>query len=339
MTTGRTASALPAILAIGAVLVSVPLVAGYWGRLHPAFDSMGHFRLHLAVLVTLLSAPLVFVKGWRQIGLAGTVLGIAAVSATLLPGHTGAGAARAEATETSSARYRLLQLNLRYDNATPKRVFSLIGRTKPDVVTLNEVSRMWVKELKFLEATYPYRVICPPPARIGGVAILSRRPFANPAGYACYDRGSMAVATVRLGAETVEIGALHLGWPWPFEQDRQVGRITPVLDRLGGTAILAGDLNAAPWSVTAHRVAEAGRLDLMPGIGPTWMKPIVPEGIRRIVGLPIDNIFAKGRIVPLSVERLQDVGSDHLPVLFEFGIRPAPEPAEVIEVKLAGSEG
>lgn len=326
---------LPAFLAIGVVLVSFPLVAGFWGRLHPALDSMAHFRLHLAVLIALMAAPLLFVKGWRQIGAAGAVLGIATLSATLLPVQATAGSARAGEADAPAARYRLLQLNLRYDNATPKQVFSLIGRTKPDIVTLNEVSGMWVKELKFLEATYPYRVVCPPPARIGGVAILSRRPFADPQAFACYDRGSMAVATVRLGADTVEIGALHLGWPWPFEQHHQVSRVAPVLERFPQTAILAGDLNATPWSVTAHRVAAAGEMDLMPGIGPTWMKPVVPEALRRLVGLPIDNVFTKGRIVPLTVERLEDVGSDHLPVLLEFGIQPTSQPDEVIEVKLA----
>ncbi|WP_367715321.1 endonuclease/exonuclease/phosphatase family protein [Nitratireductor sp. GISD-1A_MAKvit] len=329
------ASSLPAILAIGVVLLSLPLVAGYWGQLHPALDSMAHFRIHLAVLIALLAAPLLFVRGWRQIGAAGFVLGAATLSATLLPQQSSAGAARADPANVPAARYRLLQVNLRYDNATPKQVFSLIGRTKPDIVTLNEVSSMWVEELKFLEATYPYRVICPPPARIGGVAILSRRPFANPETYACYDRGSMAVATVRLGADVVEIGALHLGWPWPFEQHRQVGRVVPVLEGFARTAILAGDLNATPWSVTAHRVAAAGRMDLVPGIGPTWMKPLVPDSFRRLVGLPIDNLFTKGRIVPLWVERLEDVGSDHLPVLFEFGIMPEDKPEEVLEVKLA----
>ena len=62
MKKSRTASALPAILAIGAVLISVPLVAGYWGRLHPAFDAMAHFRMHLAVLIAILSLPLIFIR-------------------------------------------------------------------------------------------------------------------------------------------------------------------------------------------------------------------------------------------------------------------------------------
>ena len=34
--------------------------------------------------------------------------------------------------------YRLLQFNLRFDNRTPEKLLSLIGRTKPDVITLQE---------------------------------------------------------------------------------------------------------------------------------------------------------------------------------------------------------
>lgn len=314
---------LPALLAVLATALSLPLVAGYWGSLHPAFDSMAHFRLHLAALLALSAAPLLFVRGWRQIGAAGTVLGLAAISATLAPGMR-AGQAAAHAETMPAAQYRLLQMNLRYDNATPKKVFSLIGETRPDVVTLNEVSRMWVGQLKFLEASYPYRIICPPPARIGGVAILSRRPFLHPSAAACHDRGAMATATISFGGSAVDIAALHLGWPWPFEQRNQVGRVAPTVAQLGDTAILAGDLNATPWSATARRLAAAGELTTLGGIGPTWFLPFFPESIRRLVGLPIDNIFTKGRIVPITVKRPGSAGSDHLPVLFEFGVLPRP---------------
>ena len=53
---------LPAFLAIGVVLVSFPLVAGFWGRRHPALDSMAHFRLHLAVLIALMADHAVLPK-------------------------------------------------------------------------------------------------------------------------------------------------------------------------------------------------------------------------------------------------------------------------------------
>lgn len=323
---------LAPFLAVLTTLASVPLVLGYWGRVHPAFDSLAHFRLHCAALLLVFAVPLVLARGWRRIGAMGAALALATMSATLLPA-TGAGPAAATPGDAGPARYRLLQLNLRYDNPTPKRVFALIGRTRPDVITLDEVSAMWREELKALEAAYPHRLICPPPAHIGGVAILSRRPFRHPSMTSCADRGAIGLATVDFGGAAVDVAALHLGWPWPFGQHRQIARVAPSLNRLGASAILAGDFNAAPWSVTARRVATAGGLTPLGGIGPTWMTPFVPEPLWRLAGLPIDQIMTKGRVVPLSVRRLEPVGSDHLPVMLEFGIVPTGGEAEVLQAR------
>ncbi|TJU93112.1 MAG: AP endonuclease, partial [Mesorhizobium sp.] len=38
--------------------LSLALLAGFLGTLHPAFDSFSHFRLHLCLLITLLALPL-----------------------------------------------------------------------------------------------------------------------------------------------------------------------------------------------------------------------------------------------------------------------------------------
>ncbi|TIT15265.1 MAG: AP endonuclease, partial [Mesorhizobium sp.] len=68
--------------------------------------------------------------------------------------------------------------NLRFNNPTPKKVLSLIGRTNPDVIALDEVSEMWTTELGYIASAYPYRILCPYPNGVFGVALLSRRPFA-----------------------------------------------------------------------------------------------------------------------------------------------------------------
>lgn len=324
-------SLLVPALALGVVALTVPLVAGYWGELHPAFDALAHFRAHLAVLVVLGALPLLFLKGWRRIGLMAIALGVAAL-ASISVASGGAPQVRAGANEEADGTplYRLLQLNLRYDNETPKKVLSLIGRVEPDIVTLEEVSGMWREQLALLEARYPYRIVCPPPSPIGGVAILSRRPFLHPSLAQCHNRGALATATVRLGERTLDVAALHLGWPWPFGQQWQAAAIAPVLSRMSGPAILAGDLNAAPWSVTARRVAAAGDFALVGALGPSWLALPAPDMLRRTVGLPIDNIFIKGHVRPVSTRRLESVGSDHLPVLMEFTVETEPPRREML---------
>ena len=192
--------------------------------------------------------------------------------------------------------YSLLQMNLRYDNPTPKKVLSLIGRTNPDVITLDEVSAMWTTELGYISSAYPYRILCPYPNGIFGVALLSRRPFAAGTEPRCEPRGAMAIATVDFGGIGVDVAAIHLSWPWPREQYWQIGELAQSLSSLGETAIMAGDCNAVPWSAAVRRVASLGGLTVMPSAGPTWIYIKLPDFLRRFAGLPIDQVFSKGAV-------------------------------------------
>lgn len=324
--------AMLAVLMAGAMV----LVFGYLGWLHTAFDSFSHFRVHAGILLVAL-APLLMALRFRPEAIFAFVLGLTAVLHTTgLP--AGGWAASPDvsaggAQEQTGATYRLLHLNLRYDNPVPNETLSLIGRVKPDVVTLNEVSAMWAEKLALLGAAYPHQLICPPPSPTGGVAILSRRPFAAGFEPRCGDRGAFGHVGLDLGGLTVEVATLHLDWPWPFGQKRQLLRIEPLLAGTGDTAIIAGDLNATPWSDTAGRVAAASGARLLRGIGPTWLDRRMPAMLRPWVGLPIDNALVKGGLLPVSYGTLDSVGSDHLPVLVEF---MALAPQRTLQVLQAG---
>jgi endonuclease/exonuclease/phosphatase (EEP) superfamily protein YafD len=300
---------------------SIALVAGFFGTLHPAFDSFSHFRVHLAVLMSLCALPLLATTFRLQAAVA-LLLAVAAFATTLntLPSLWPVQAAY-EAKNENRATYKLLQMNLRYDNPTPKKVLSLIGRTNPDVITLDEVSTMWAAELGYISSAYPYRILCPYPNGIFGVALLSRRPFAAGTEARCERRGAMATATVDFGGIDVDVAAIHLSWPWPREQYWQIGELTESLSALGETAIMAGDCNAVPWSAAVRRVASLGGLTVMPSAGPTWIHIKLPDFLRRFAGLPIDQVFSKGGVTIHSATRLEDTGSDHLPVMVEFSVR------------------
>lgn len=305
------------------------LALGYLGRLHPALDSFSHLRLHLAALL-LLCVPALLALRFRVEALFAIVLGAASIAQTVA-WQTGPDG-RDDAQETGPvAVYRLMHLNLRYDNPTPEAMLSLIGRVRPDIVTLTEVSPPWAEKLALVEAAYPYRLICRPPTFIGAAAILSRRPFAEGAEPACADRGAFAHARIDLGGRSVEVVALHVGWPWPFEQPWQLPRLEPLLHTVGRTAILAGDLNSVPWSHTARRLATAADARILRGIGPTWLDRRLPEALLPWIGLPLDNLMVKGGVTPLRLQPLDRVGSDHLPVLLEFTLPPRGEQDGVLQ--------
>ncbi|MBU0581967.1 MAG: endonuclease/exonuclease/phosphatase family protein [Alphaproteobacteria bacterium] len=322
------------------VLISLPLVAGFFGRLHPAFDSFAHFRIHLAILLVACAVPLLL-GAFRREALMAIAFGLAAITtvtgAAFLPGLRPVHAAFAP-RDGDEPVYRLLQINLRFDNREPEKVLSLIARERPDVVTLNEVSAMWAKKIALLEAAYPYRLVCTMDNYAGGVTILSLRPFAQGAEGRCIDGGTFATATIDFGGRPLDIAAMHLHWPWPFDQAEQVAGMTADLAGLPETVLLAGDLNATPWSAAAQQIAEAGGLRQVGPIGATWHYRLLPEFLR-FTGLPIDQVFAKGNVRVHSARRLEPVGSDHLPVLVEFSLDPPRrkpvDPAQSITAALA----
>ncbi|WP_287064255.1 endonuclease/exonuclease/phosphatase family protein [Mesorhizobium sp.] len=317
-------------MAFVAMLVfSVALVAGFFGTLHPAFDSFAHFRVHLAVLMALCALPLL-ATSFRLQAATALLFAVAAFATTsnvlsvprLWPVQA---AYEAEAGDQAvypgdQMVYRLLQMNLRFNNPTPKKVLSLIGRTNPDVITLDEVSEMWTTELGYIASAYPYRIICPYPNGVFGVALLSRRPFAAGTQPRCDRRGAMAIATVDFGGTDVDVAAMHLTWPWPRNQSRQIGGLSGEFASLGETSIMACDCNAVPWSAAVRRVAGLGKLTVAPSPGPTWLPIKLPEFLR-FAGLPIDLVFSKGAVLIHSVSRLENTGSDHLPLMVEFSLR------------------
>lgn len=303
---------------------------GFVGKVHGAFDSFSHFRLHLAVLLGLTGLTLLAIKCWRE-GAMAVALALAAYTVT--PGTTlnQLVGTHAQATPVNAdlPHYRLLQFNARYDNATPEAFLSLVGQQRPDMITMQEVSANWRAKLEPLAAAYPHQIICDPPSRIGGVAILSRRPFVVGSTPACHDRGMLAIASVDFGGLPVDIAAVHLLWPWPFEQPQQVERLTGYLTGLSDAAILAGDFNAARWSETVRRLSAAASVSDAGPAGPSWLSGHLPISIIRFAGIGIDHVLAGRSIMAHKVERLPPAGSDHLPLLLEFSVQPKARQREI----------
>ena len=305
----------------------MPLVFGFFGWLHHSLDLFAHFRWHLAVLLAVAGLFALASRAW-SVGVVSLAMAAAALATTQgIAGVPFSGPARApfRAADGTGAVYRLLQLNLRYDNPTPEEVLSLIGRVHPDIVTLAEVSSMWADKLKLIEAAYPDQLICSSFIGIGGGAILSSRPMS---GGRCFDRGTFATAAVNLNGRPVHVVALHLGWPWPSDQWWQIERLTAPMAMIRSPALVAGDFNAVSWSAAVTDMAKAGGLDIVDPIGASWFDRRAPKGLRPWLGLEIDHVMVKGGIVVHSARILEDVGSDHAPVLIEFSLKAASEEQE-----------
>lgn len=306
--------------------IAAALSFGYLGRIHLALDSFSHFRVHLAVLMLFL-VPILLLMRFRMEALFAIALGGLSLGTTLWEGA--AATPSGVSSNQSGPVYRLLHLNVYYRNQQPEAVLSLIGELKPDIVTLNEVTRAWHEKLSLLEHTYPYSMFCPKPRDVGGTAVLSRRPFAQGFHPKCAAKGDVAHLRYDFSGQSVDILAVHLGWPWPFHQQHQLPRILPLMNDVGPTAIIAGDLNSAPWSYSARALAGAAGSTILRGAGSTYLHEFAPDWMRSSIGLPIDHVMTKGAVIPRKLESTYGGNSDHLPLLFEFSLLPEEKPAEI----------
>lgn len=326
MTTTTKSSWVKLAAVLVPVLLSVPLVLGFFGSVHPVFDAFAHFRMHVAALMIVTALPALCLGLWRE-GLMAIILAVMALSTVLAPASTPAASAETTQARKPSGQpeYKLLQLNLRFDNVAQADVIRLIAQQSPDVITLQEVSDSWRPKLAAIEARYPYNLYCPSTKRIGGVAILSRRPFALGTTPQCIGNALAGMARIDFGGRSALIAALHLEWPWPFTQAENVEELRPYFERLQGPMIVAGDFNATPWSQTVRQIAEASKTSSVDGLRPSWLLNGTLAQAARWIGMPLDHILVSDRISGTRVETLGPVGSDHLPLLLRFVIDGANE--------------
>ncbi|MBD7990299.1 endonuclease/exonuclease/phosphatase family protein [Ochrobactrum sp. Sa2BUA5] len=316
---------LSLFLLITAVLVSVPLVLGFLGSAHPALDSFAHFRPYLAILMALLAIPLLFTMMRRE-GAMILLFAILAFSTTLgaarnlLDGSTSAQAN----VPLASARYSLVQINLRYNNPEPKRVLQMIAQEKPDVITYQEAGSDWATWIDILKGTYPYHFECHKDRSNMGVGILSRRPFSEGSEQTCLGDDRLAITSIDFSGTRVNVAAYHSVLPWPFSQATVINALVPELQKITGPSIIAGDFNATPWSNAVYRIEKASSTKAITGIGGTWMPQSLPVKLASFIGLPIDQILVSPDIeAPVAASR-EEAGSDHLPVRLEFSV-PLPQ--------------
>jgi endonuclease/exonuclease/phosphatase (EEP) superfamily protein YafD len=338
---------LPAILGV---------LFGYFGQVHPSLDSLSHFRLHLAVIAALGGLLLMLVRR-KAIGslvifsalfslafhtgqfvdLAGWKIGnrIGIQLQALIGDRFGLKLAAKPLPAPAGPRYTLLHANLRFDNADPKGLLRLAGEVNADVMTLNEVSRQWLPALETLKAAYPNQLICSADSVIGGVAILSKRPFVENDENGCTNKGVLALQHIDFGGREAVVGSAHLKWPWPHGQAAQIGDMR---DRLRANAkrglplIFAGDLNAVRWSYAVRRLGFLLGAERLTIPGGSWLYHAIPAQYTQRFGLAIDNVLTRG-IEVTQIGTLPPFGSDHLAVRAEFSLPTKEKTAEMALAK------
>ena len=288
------------LIGISLGLAVLGLAGGYLGWLHPLGDSLSVGRGAAAAAVLVLAVFASF-AGLRM----------AAFVSMLLAMLTGGQVLLAYSWPGLPGTYSVYQKNMLFRNAELPVLAADIRAANPVIVTLQEVlpeNRVWMEGLK---DAWPHQILCPGGV-VGGQAILTRldpvpgTEFCGP--------GLAAMQVVGGTADNPEpfwVVSVHLRWPWPYGQADHVRLLLPILDKLQGPAIMAGDFNMVRWANSVTQMADI--LGVRPA-GPTTGSYI---GLSSVLPLPIDHVFSTlgGR-----VNLRPAAGSDHLGLLAEVAI-------------------
>lgn len=198
--------------------------------------------------------------------------------------------------------------NVHVGNRNPVPLVAWLRAQPADVVVISELTPEYAEALvRQLGDDYPHRVLSPRSSPFG-IGIVSQRVLYRTDVFR--DGGTQGVvATVRAGERTTRILAAH---PMPPLAPEWHGKRDRLLTIAGETAdtplIVAGDLNATPWSTA---LIGAGRHGLLrtTGFAPTW-----PSSGRGAIGIPIDHVLASRHWRLGTSSRGPDIGSDHYPV-------------------------
>jgi endonuclease/exonuclease/phosphatase (EEP) superfamily protein YafD len=247
--------------------------------------------------------------GRRRIGLAAVAL--ATVNAVgLLPGLLAG--SRPDPTQP---QLRLLVANVWYPGNDYRPLLELVEREHPDVIGLTELSRDWAAGIAPGLKDYPYRVLRAQPGAYG-IGLYSRVPLRNARiVYPARKWPPVARATVSIDGRGMELFVAHS--PSAIRsgaaaRHREFMRNLGTLARdAGDTALVCGDLNAAPWTAPFQDLRDRGRLERDDPWRPfEWTYPVWNSLLR----VPIDQCLA-GSALSVSSRTGRAVGSDHFPLL------------------------
>ena len=109
----------------------------------------------------------------------------------------------------------------------------------------------------------------------------------------------------------VTVVALHVHWPWPYGQEKQLESLRPALEALEGPVLIGGDFNMVPWSSAIERISAATGTQVIGGLH------ITKTLFAGVIQLPIDHV-----LVPEGWRAFAKtgppLGSDHRSVIATF---------------------
>lgn len=303
------------LLAVPATAIALVSLLGFVGSLWWPLDLAADIRPQFAVVLAFMGILLV-TAARRRLGLGILLVGLvnAATVAPLFVAPSSGG-------EPLGVTLTVMTFNVNGLNDRYSEVIEYIRDEDPDVVFIHEATFLW--EDAFDTADLPHRVERgrQEPLDFGTVALVPEDAEFRTFGFATTAPRAVEVV-VDVGGTRVRMLGTHPLSPSTEERarlrDAQLGFARDWSAESGGRRIVAGDLNATPWSYAFRRLLDGGALiNSQRGYG---LELTFPASASPLVQVPIDHVLHSEGFRVIDRRLGPAFGSDHYSVIVDLAL-------------------
>ncbi len=236
--------------------------------------------------------------------------------------------------------FTLLVTNVRMDNEDKERFHALVKKHDPDILLINEPDQIWAASVSRLDGDFPYSIKYPLDNTYG-MMLLSKLPLTESAvNFLVKDDIPSIFTKITLpSGSIIDFYGVHPEPPKPgtdtYERDTELLIIGKKIRDTDNPTIVAGDLNDVGWSVTSKLFRQYSEL----------VDPREGRGLYNTYNVflplfryPLDHIFYSQEFGLITLKKLEEIGSDHFPLLVGLNYEPDGDNTEELEKPDDGEE-
>ncbi len=236
--------------------------------------------------------------------------------------------------------FTLLVANVRMENEDKESFYSLVKKINPDVLLITEPDQAWANSISRLDDDFPYSIDFPLENTYGMILLSKLQLSESEVNFLVKDDVPSIFTKITLPSGVkIDFYGVHPEPPKPgtdtYERDTELLIIGKKIKESKNPTVVAGDLNDVGWSVTSKLFRKYSELvDPREGRGLFNTYSVFMPLMR----YPLDHIFYSQEFGLLDLVKLDDIGSDHFPILIGLNYEPDSDNTDGREKADSGEE-
>jgi endonuclease/exonuclease/phosphatase (EEP) superfamily protein YafD len=286
-------------------------------------------RLQLAILY-LVAIALLYVlapRGWSRFIIACALVLCLAYQLSWIYAYLPIAPIQTQRATTTSRQHtlRIMVANILMTNRSAEKFLRIVQQVEPDILIVDEPDAWWAEQLRGLGAVFSHQTKYPL-ENTYGMIFFSRLPVVrSEVKFVVEDDVPSIHSIIKLrSGQPVELISLHPRPPQPNvdteARDAELVLVGREVRKSPYPSVVAGDMNDVGWSHTSELFQKvSGLLDPRRGRGLYATFHAKYPFLR----YPLDHLFHSEEFRLVNMTVLDDVGSDHFPLLVVLSYEPA----------------